>query len=76
MNRAARMVKQWREAQRPRLTQAEAARRFGLSKTHWCRIENEGFMPNLTVALELQRMGVCLCADWAEPVEGASEAAE
>lgn len=32
-------LKAWREAQRPQLSQREAAQKFGISQTFWCRIE-------------------------------------
>ncbi len=67
MNRGAQKTRAWREAQCPKVTQAEFARRFGYTNLTWSRIENGQWKPTVEMAVKLEQAGICSCEDWTMP---------
>ncbi|WP_292960535.1 helix-turn-helix domain-containing protein [Novosphingobium sp. UBA1939] len=64
-------IRQWRKAQRPRISGETFAEMFGISMTQLYRIEN-GYLPNGTVMRDITARGICTAEDWFEKVEAAA----
>lgn len=64
-------IRQWRKAQKPRVSGESFAEMFGISMTQLYRIEN-GYLPNGAVMQAITRRGICSAEDWFEKAEAAA----
>lgn len=69
MSRGAQLLKEWRDGQKPPLSQPAAATRFDLHPQQISRYENGDGQPSLQHALEMEQKseGFIYARSWSEP---------